>query len=77
MCTPVHFPWLPGYTDVMQSILIILTMVGLFSDSLSIADIYQDLISVLTSVRSFIALSSEVKDLPEEEQQHCHKELFK
>ena len=25
---PVHFPWLPGYTDVAQAILVILTMVG-------------------------------------------------
>ena len=29
---PVHFPQLPGYTDVVQTILIILTMAGLFLD---------------------------------------------
>ena len=31
-CTfiPVHSPWLPGYIDVTQTVLIILTMVGLF-----------------------------------------------
>ena len=32
MLIPVHFPWLPGYTDVRQTILIILTMLGLFPD---------------------------------------------
>ena len=29
---PVHSPWLPGYIDVVQTILIILTIVGLFPD---------------------------------------------
>ena len=32
MCIPVHSPWLPGYNDVTQTILIILTMAGLFLD---------------------------------------------
>ena len=27
---PVHSPWLPGYIDVTQTVLFILTMVGLF-----------------------------------------------
>ena len=27
---PVHFPWLPGYINVMQTILVILTMAGFF-----------------------------------------------
>ena len=31
---PVHSHWLPGYTDVVQSILTTLTMVGLFPDRL-------------------------------------------
>ena len=33
-CTdiPVHSPWLPGYIDVMQTILVILIMAGLFPD---------------------------------------------
>ena len=30
MCIPVHSPWLPGYINVMQTVLIILTMAGLF-----------------------------------------------
>ena len=30
MCIPVHSPWMPSYTDVTQTILIILTMAGLF-----------------------------------------------
>ena len=34
MCIPVHSPWLPGYNDVMQTILVILTMAGLFLDRL-------------------------------------------
>ena len=29
---PVQFPWLPGYIDVVQTILIILTTAGLFQD---------------------------------------------
>ena len=32
MRIPVHSPWLPGYVDVTQTVLIILTMVGLFPD---------------------------------------------
>ena len=32
MRIPVHSPWLLGYIDVMQAILIILTMAGLFPD---------------------------------------------
>ena len=32
MCIPVHSPWLPGYSDVMKMVLIILTMAGLFLD---------------------------------------------
>ena len=36
MYIPVHCPWLPGYMDVGQIILIILTMVGLFPDRLHI-----------------------------------------
>ena len=30
MLISVHSPWLPGYIDVMQTILVILTMAGLF-----------------------------------------------
>ena len=30
MCIPVHSPWLLGYIKVMQNILVILTMAGLF-----------------------------------------------
>ena len=32
MCIPVHSPWLPGYIDVTQTVLIILTVAGLFLD---------------------------------------------
>ena len=32
MCIPVHSPWLPGCMDVTQTILVILTMAGLFPD---------------------------------------------
>ena len=32
MCIPVHSPWLPSYINVMQTILVILTMTGLFLD---------------------------------------------
>ena len=34
MHIPVHPPWLPGYIDVMQTILIMLTTAGLFSNRL-------------------------------------------
>ena len=30
LCIPVHSLWLPGYMDVLQTILVILTMAGLF-----------------------------------------------
>ena len=32
MCIPVHSPWLPGYISVVQTILVALTMAGLFPD---------------------------------------------
>ena len=32
MHIPVHSPWLPGYVDVGQTVLVVLTMVGLFLD---------------------------------------------
>ena len=32
MCISVHSPWLPGYTDVTQTILVILTIAGVFLD---------------------------------------------
>ena len=34
VCILVHFPWLSGYIDVMQTVLIIVTMAGLFPDRL-------------------------------------------
>ena len=40
MCLPVHSPWLRGYTDVMQTILVITTMAGLFPDRPHICSTY-------------------------------------
>ena len=37
MGIPVHSPWLPGYIDVMQNILVILTMAGLFLETISVS----------------------------------------
>ena len=34
MCIPVHSPWLPGYINVMKTILVILTMAGLLQTDL-------------------------------------------
>ena len=76
MCIPVHSPWLPGYVDVVQIILITLTMVGLFPDrprlwmvvSTSssarpslINEIFPDLNNCWSSVNLFCDI--EVKDL--------------
>ena len=36
MRIPVHSPWLPGYTSVAQTVLVICTKVGLFLDRLHI-----------------------------------------
>ena len=33
MCIPVHSPWLPVYNDVAQTILVILTVAGIFLDT--------------------------------------------
>ena len=41
MCIPVHFPWLPGYIDVVITILIILTMAGLFPDKCHISILWE------------------------------------
>ena len=32
MCIAVHSPWLAGYTDVIQTVLVLLPMAGLFLD---------------------------------------------
>ena len=31
MCIPIHSPWLPGYIDITQTVLM-LTMAGIFPD---------------------------------------------
>ena len=33
MSIPVHSPWVPGYIDAVQAVLVILTMAGLFLDT--------------------------------------------
>ena len=50
MCIPVHSPWLPGYMDVTQTILIILIMAGLFPDRPRIFDFSQVLLFVLENL---------------------------
>ena len=40
MHTPVHSAWLPGYIDVVQTILAILTMAGVFPDRIYILYIF-------------------------------------
>ena len=37
---PVHSPWLPGYIDVVQTVLVMLTMAGLFLDRPYISVLY-------------------------------------
>ena len=37
MHIPVRSPWLPGYVNVAQTVLVILTMAGLFPDGPHIA----------------------------------------
>ena len=32
MCIPVHSPWLPGYVNIVQTVLVTLTVDGLFPD---------------------------------------------
>ena len=41
MCIPVHCPWLPGYINVTQTVLIILTMAGLFLERSSMIYLYK------------------------------------
>ena len=36
VCIPLHWPWLPGYIDVAQTVLVMLTMIELFADRLHI-----------------------------------------
>ena len=40
MCIPVHSSWLPGYMDVTKTILIILTIVGVFLERPHIYSLY-------------------------------------
>ena len=55
MHIPVHSPWPPGYTDVMQSVLVILTMVGLFLDRTHIYRNYFCLFPTSLSIASWKA----------------------
>ena len=50
MCIPAHSPWLPGYIDVSETILVILTMIGLIPErpcTLSIYVYYDTMYSIL------------------------------
>ena len=40
MRIPVHSPWLPGYMNVVQTVLVSLTMAGLFPDRPHILRMY-------------------------------------
>ena len=48
MCIPVHPPWLPGYINVKQTALIILTMADLFLDILHTYPLLHGGVRVLT-----------------------------
>ena len=65
MLIPVHSPWLPGYINVMQIVLVILAMAGLFSDRPCNIIIYQVLClkMITTKNRTFCAwmINSKVK----------------
>ena len=64
-CIPVHSSWLPGHTDGLQTVLIMLTMAGLFSDRPCNIIIYQVLClkMITTKNRTFCAwmINSKVK----------------
>ena len=50
ICVPDHSPWLPGYIDVSETILVILTMIGLIPErpcTLSIYVYYDTMYSIL------------------------------
>ena len=55
MHIPVHSPWLPGYIDVVRTVLIILIMFALFPDRPCITQIKRNLYSrnFLTSSNSY------------------------
>ena len=42
MCIPVHSPWLPGHIDIVQTVLSILTMAGLFLERSHVPSIKAD-----------------------------------
>ena len=54
MRIPVHSPWLPGYIEVVQTILVILTMVGLFLDRPHVCDFNSLKLKSLSSPRSVV-----------------------
>ena len=55
MCIPVHSLWLPGYINVVQTILVILTMAGLFPNIPHIiSNTWSILHSFLTQVLSIL-----------------------
>ena len=62
MHTPVHSPWLPGYINVTQTVLGVLTMVGLFPDKLNIS-IFVSL-QIGTLQEPYLEFVNEVKKSP-------------
>ena len=50
----MHIPWLPGYVDVAQTILVMLTMTGLFLVYASCFLIYSATLCLLIEAFSFI-----------------------
>ena len=62
MHSPVYSPWLPGYIDVAQTILITLTMVGLFPDR---PHTYLQLSSVLCSWNSLPTFGAKMWSIQE------------
>ena len=54
MCIPVHSPWLPGYTNMVQTSLVILPMAGLSLDKPHIPELTGSPLTQFTSlVKSF------------------------
>ena len=55
-CIPVHSPWLPGYIDVTQTIVVVLTMAGLFSYMSGWSMMAQDFIMILRTAHNLIII---------------------
>ena len=61
-CIPIHSLWLPGYTNVVQTALVILTVTGIFPDRPHMSDCGPFTCSVVQYYKEYLSLRTKCPD---------------